>query len=104
MNHVTLEIWLWLGKELKGDFQSPTEMRSIREECVEEESTIGQLLDHLAKRYPPIARHIFDAQVKKLSPNIVVIYNDQVISPYVVRGQVLEDGDKVRVLPMYMGG
>ncbi len=64
MNHVTVEIWLWLGKELKGDFESPTEMRSIKEERVEEGVTIRQLLDHLAKRYPPIAHHIFDIPVK----------------------------------------
>jgi molybdopterin converting factor small subunit len=104
MNHVTVEIWLWLGKELEGDFESPTEMRSIKEECVEEEATIGQLLDHLAKCYPPIARHVFDMQVKKLSPNVVVIYNDQVISPHIVHEQVLKDGDKVKVLPIYSGG
>ena len=104
MNHVTVEIWLWLGKELEEDFESPTEMRSIKEERVAEGVTIGQLLGHLAKRYPPIARHIFDIPVKKLSPNVVVIYNDQVISPHIVHQQILQDGDKVKILPIYAGG
>ena len=104
MNHVTVEIWLWLGKELEGDFESPTEMRSIKEERVAEGVTIGQLLEHLAKRYPPIARHIFDIPVKKFSPNVVVIYNGQAISPHIVHQQVLKDGDKVKVIPIYMGG
>jgi len=31
---------------------------------VEEGTTIRQLLDHLAKRYSPIARHVFDMQEK----------------------------------------
>ena len=104
MNHVTVEIWLWLGKELGEDFKSLSEMRSLKEESVEEGTTIHQLLDSLARCYPPIARHIFDIQVKKLSPNVVVIYNDQVISPHIVHEQVLKDGDKVKVLPIYMGG
>ncbi len=104
MNHVTVEIWLWLGKELEGDFESPTEMRSIKEEPVAEGVTIGQLLNRLAQRHPPIARHIFDIPQKKLSPNVVVIYNDQAISPHIVHQQVLQDGDKVRVLPIYTGG
>lgn len=104
MNHVIIEIWFWLGKELEGDFESPTKMRSIKEERVEERTTIRQLLDHLAKRYPPIARNVFDIQEKKLSTNAVVIYNDRVISPHIVHEQVLKDGDKIKVLPVYMGG
>ncbi len=104
MNQVTIEIWLWLGKELAGDFESPTEMRSIKKEPVAAGVTIRQLLGHLAKCYPPIARHIFDIALKKLSPNVVVIYNDQVISPHIVHQQVLQDGDKIKILPIYTGG
>ena len=104
MNRITIEIWLWLGRELGDDFESPSEMRSIREENVEEGITIGQLLDNLAGRYPPIARSVFDTQAKRLLPHIVVNYNDRVISPHIVHDQVLKDGDKITVLPLYMGG
>jgi len=79
-------------------------MRSIREEHVEEGTTIRQLLDILASHYPPIARTIFDTKAKRLLPHVVVNYNDRVISPHVVHNQVLKDGDKITVLPMYMGG
>jgi molybdopterin converting factor small subunit len=104
MNRVTIELWLWLGKELGDDFESPSEMRSIREEHVEEGTTIRQLLGNLARHYPPIARTIFDTKAKRLLPHVVVNYNDRVISPHVVHNQVLKDGDKITVLPMYMGG
>ncbi len=104
MNHVTVEIWLWLGKELGEDFKSLSEMRSLKKESVEEGTTIHQLLDSLARRYPPIAQNIFDPKVKEVYPHVVVNYNDQVISPYIVREQVLRDGDKITVLPVYMGG
>jgi len=79
-------------------------MRSIREEHVEEGTTIRQLLGNLARHYPPIARTIFDTKAKRLLPHVVVNYNDRVISPHVVHNQVLKDGDKITVLPMYMGG
>jgi len=104
MNHVTVEIWLWLGKELGEDFKSLSEMRSLKEESVEEGTTLHQLLDSLAQCYPPIAQNIFDPKVKEVYPHVVVNYNDQVISPYIVREQLLRDGDKITVLPVYMGG
>ena len=104
MNHVTVEIWLWLSKELGEDFKSLSEMRSLKEESVEESTTIHQLLDSLARRYPPIAQNIFDPKVKEVYPHMVVNYNDQVISPHVVHEQVLRDGDKITIFPVYVGG
>jgi molybdopterin converting factor small subunit len=104
MNRVTIELWLGLRKELGRDFQSPSEMRSIRGEWVEEGTTIRQLLDGLVRRYPPLSRVVFDRESRRLYPNVVVNYNDSVISPYVVHDQILKDGDKITVLPVYMGG
>ncbi|GAJ00271.1 unnamed protein product, partial [marine sediment metagenome] len=96
MNHVTVEIWLWLGKELGEDFKSLSEMRSLKEESVEEGTTIRQLLGSLARCYPTIAQNIFDPRVKEVYSHVVVNYNDQVISPYVVHKQALRNGDKSR--------
>ena len=104
MNHVTVEIWLWLGKELGDDFESPSEMRSIKKESVEEGATIRQLLDNLATHYCAIARHVFDQQAKSVYPSVFVIYNDSVISHHVVHEQVLRDGDKITIIPVYVGG
>lgn len=104
MNRVTIELWLWLGEELGDDFESPSKMRSIREERVEEGTTIRQLLENLAGRYPPISKSIFDRKAKRLLPHVVVNYNGRVISPHIVHDQVLKDGDTITVLPVYMGG
>lgn len=104
MIRVTIEVWLWLGKELGGDFESLSEMRSVRQEIVEEGTTIRQLLDTLACRYPPIARNVFDTQAQQMLPSIVVNYNDRVISPHRVHDQILREGDKITVLPIYTGG
>jgi len=104
MNRVTIEILMWLGKELGDDFESPSEMRSIKEVCVEEGVTIRQLLANLAARYCAIAHRIFDQQTKSMYTDVVVIYNDMVISPYVVHEQILRDGDKITIFPAYAGG
>ena len=36
IDSITVELWLWLGKELGPDFQSTSDMRLIREEFVGE--------------------------------------------------------------------
>jgi len=104
MIRITIELWLWLGKELGGDFESPSEMRSIREESLKEGTTIRELLDNLAGRYPAIDRSVFDTHTKRIFPHIVVNYNDRVISPHIVHDQILKDGDKITLLPVYTGG
>jgi molybdopterin converting factor small subunit len=104
MSSVTVELWLWLGKELKGDFESPSEMRSVRKELIEEGTTIGQLLDDLANRYDPFGQKVFDLREKRLYPQVVLTYNDQVISPHRLYEQILKDGDKITMMPLYTGG
>lgn len=104
MIRVKLEIWMWLGKELGKDFQSLSEMRSIREEEVKEGITIRDFIDRLAQRYQPIREKVFDRGRKSFYPHIVATLNERVISPYEVYDRVLKDGDKITVLPMYVGG
>lgn len=104
MNQITIELWFWLGKKLGEDFQSPSEMRAVKKEKVEEGTTIRQLFDSLARRYPVIAQSIFDTKAKRVYPSVVVNYNDMVISPHIVHEQVLKDGDKITILPIYAGG
>lgn len=104
MNRVTIELWLGLGKELKGDFEPLSEVRSRREEEVEAGTTLGQLLDHLARSSISFARNVFDREAKSLRSHLVVNYNGRILSPYQVDNQILENGDKLIILPMYAGG
>jgi molybdopterin converting factor small subunit len=104
MGRVTVELWLWMGEELRGDFERVSEMRSKRDEPVEEGTTIRTLLESLAKRHPAIARDVFDLRGKKVYSHVVINYNDRVINPHIVHDQVLKDGDRITILPMYAGG
>ena len=103
---IQVELWLWLNKELGGDFQSPSDMRSVTEMDVENGTTVKNLFDRLADRYPVIGRKVFNRQNGKFFPNLSVILTskDEVITPYSGEGSVLRDGDKVKVLPIYVGG
>ena len=104
MNRVRIELWLWLQQELQTDFKSPSEMRSAREEVVEEGTSIGQLLNGLAIRYPALARLVYDPEEGTLRPDVVLTYNERVIGPRAVYGQVLRDRDTITIMPVYSGG
>jgi molybdopterin converting factor small subunit len=103
---IQVELWLWLNKELGGEFQSPSEMRSLTEMEVENGTTVRNLFDRLADRYPVIGQKVFNRQNKKFYPNLSVILTskDEVISPYSGEDNVLKDGDKIKILPIYVGG
>ena len=104
--HIQVELWVWLGEQLGEDFQSPSEMRSIKEMQVEEGTTLLQLFDRLASQYPPIDKKVFNRQNKKFYPNlsVIVTQNGQVVSPFDIYESALIDGYKITVLPLYAGG
>jgi molybdopterin converting factor small subunit len=104
MIQVTIELWLWLGNELKGDFECPSEMRCARVENADDGTTIRNLLGDLAKRYFPIAKSVFDIETEELFPDVVMNYNDRVISPNQVYDRTLKNGDRITLLPLAGGG
>jgi hypothetical protein len=104
--HVRVELWMWLGGELGEDFQSPSEMRSIKEMEIEEGLTVIQLFGRLADQNPLIEKKIFDPKSQKFFPNLSVIVTEdgKVVSPFIVEESVIKDGYKITVLPLYAGG
>ena len=104
--HVRVELWMWLGGELGSDFQPLSEMRSCKEMDVEEGLTVIQLFDRLAAQHPFIAEKVFDRKSQKFFPNLSVIVTEdgQVISPFNIEENVLQDECKITVLPYYAGG
>jgi sulfur carrier protein ThiS len=101
---VTIELWLGLNEELRGDFESLSKIRSRKEEDVKEGTTIRQLLDYLASCNFTFAQKVFDPEAKCLHPHLIINYNDRVINPYEVYDKILENGDKITILTMYAGG
>lgn len=101
---IKVQIELWMGKEFGKDFRVASELRSIREEELEDGVTVTNFMEDLAERYRPIREKIFDREAGRFYPHVVVNLNDRVISPHEVYDKVLKDGDRITVLPMYLGG
>jgi molybdopterin converting factor small subunit len=104
MARVTLEFWMGMGKELGGDFRSPSQLSSILEIEVEDGIAVTILFHHLADRYPPIGERVFDREKSRFYPSVVVTFNDRVTGLKELHEKILKDGDKVKVVPMYVGG
>jgi hypothetical protein len=103
---IRIELWMWLGENPGGGFQSLSEMRSFREMDLEEGLTAIQLLDLLAAQSPLIEEKIFDRKSRKLLPNlsVVVTHEGLVVSPFDMEKTLIKDGYKLTILPLYVGG
>lgn len=97
-----VELWMWLAEQLGPDFVSPSKMRSILETEVKEGTTVRDLFEDLAERYPAIREKVF--RDHSFDQYVVVNLNDISVSPCEVCDRPLQDGDKITVLPMYLGG
>lgn len=104
MIRVKIELWLWLGRELGGDFHSPSDMRSEMTIDIPEGDTVQTVFGQLARNYPAFAAKVFDRQSCICHGNLMVTLNDRAFSPDEIYDQVLQDGDKVMVMPLYVGG
>jgi len=104
--HIRIELWMWLGENPGGGFQALSEMRSFREMDVEEGLTVIQLLDRLAAQSSVIEGKIFDRKNRKLLPNlsVVVTHDGLAVSPFDLEKTQIEDGYKITILPLYVGG
>lgn len=102
MVRVKVELWMWLAEQLGQDFVSPSKMRSVLETEVKEGTTVRDLFEDLAERYPPIRQKVF--RDHSFDQYVVVNLNNRSVSAVKLCDRVLEDGDKITVLPMYLGG
>ena len=104
MNRIKIELWLGSSKEFEGYFQSLSEIRSERDEEVQEGTTIRQLLGYLSRRNFRFAQKVFDLETKGLYPDLLLNYNDQVICSCDAYDKILKHGDKITIVPVYVGG
>jgi len=58
----------------------------------------------LSGQYPPIGQKIFSRETDQFYPNVVVTVNDRVIGLNELYERILLEGDKIKVVPMYVGG
>jgi len=103
---VHVELWVWLGEKLGGDFESPSEMRHAAALEAEEGMTVAGLFRGLSARNPLLVRKVFNRESGKFSPalNVLVTRQGRLVSPFNLEEDPLQEGDKVTVTPLYAGG
>jgi len=102
MVHVRVEFWLQSGsgKEWGPDFESLADRRPTLNLSLADGTTVRALFEDL-ERYPVVRRHIFSDHA--FHSDLTLTLNSQVMGFDELYGQVLGDGDKISVLPMYAG-
>ncbi|MHB1414014.1 MAG: MoaD/ThiS family protein [Chloroflexota bacterium] len=102
MGRVRVELMMWLGKELGPDWISPQDVRARMETDVAEGTTVRQLLDLLAQRYPAIQEKVF--RDHDLAPYTIATLNQVGMDKAVLLDRPLCDGDALTILPIVVGG
>ncbi len=102
MVRVKVEFWTGSesGEEWGPDFESQADRRATLNLCVADGTTVRALFEDL-ERYPMVKDKIF---CRNFRPEINLALNARVMGHDELYDRVLTDGDKISVLPMYMGG
>jgi molybdopterin converting factor small subunit len=104
MNRIQLELWLWLGPELGGEFEALSDMRSLLDTRVMPGTTIIELFHRVADDYPAFGEKVFDTRMNELRWSVVMIYNGLAVEPQDGYDHVLGDGDRIKIVPVHAGG
>lgn len=102
MVRVKVEFWTrsGSGQEWGPDFESHAGKRATLNLCVADGTTVRALFEDL-ERYPIVKQEVFD---RNFRPEINLALNSLVMGHDELYGRVLTDGDRITVLPVYMGG
>ena len=76
----------------------------VLEKETEKWATIGDLLSDLAPDNTNFRKVVFDPQIGKLSDEVMVVLNDNLLQLSDITEVKLKDGDKVYLLPMIAQG
>ncbi len=102
MVRVKVEFWTGSGsgEEWGPGFESQADRRATLNLCVADGTTVRALFEDL-ERYPIVKQEVFD---RNFRPEINLALNSLVMGHDELYDRVLTDGDRISVLPMYMGG
>ena len=102
MVRVKVEFWTrsGSGQAWGPDFESQAGKHAILNLSVPDGTTVRALFEDL-ERYPMVKKDIFD---RNFRPEINLALNSLVVGHDELYDRVLTDGDRITVLPMYVGG
>ena len=102
MVRVKVEFWTQSrsGKDWGPDFQLQAGKPVTLDLCIADGTTVRALFEDL-ERYPRVKAEVFD---RNFRPEINLALNSLVMGHDELYDRVLTDGDRITVLPVYMGG
>jgi len=71
---------------------------------MEEGSRVGDVLCRLATEYQSFGALFFDLQTRKLSGQVAVVLNDQLLEVLQALDTEIQEGDVIRLFPLLAGG
>ena len=98
------KVRLKLTPSLTSIVNAPDSDWFILEKEMGEEATIGDLLIDLALSYTDFGKVVFDPDTGKVSDQVMVVLNDNLLQLTDLTEVKLSDGDCITLLPMYTGG
>ena len=99
-----VKIVFWTGNDPGADFQRLSAIRSLLEVDAEKGSTVRTLFGKLAEQYDQIGKKVFCKETQSFYLDIVVVFNDRSVKIEELYNKVLQEGDSITILPMYVGG
>ena len=101
MATVKLEVLSWLTRV----FDKEQRVRLIREEVVNQGTTVRDLFNQLTDRYPEFGELVYNPNDQELTGMVSIIFNDRILE--LTTGGLdteIHDGDSIVLLPAYSGG
>jgi molybdopterin converting factor small subunit len=71
---------------------------------IDGKGTIGELLARLTREHPDFKRVIFDPETGKVSDEINVVHNQNLLISSEAGEAKVKDGDCILLMPIYTGG
>ncbi len=99
-----IELWLGLGKEEAEAAGLGSGMCAKLEVDLEEGTTVRKLFGQLAEKCQPVSEHLFDREGGEFRADVLVTLNEKIVSRTEVCVVLLNDGDKLAVFPLQVGG
>lgn len=100
MPNFTVQLEFWMGDRLGWDQPGPIR----RTEPLVEGDSLRTLFTRLAERSAEFAEAVFDPGTQSLSSEVLILINDHIQNVSQGLETKLQDGDRIKFLPILAGG
>ncbi len=100
MGRIRLEVLLGLSDAFDSKGSGPI----VFDRETEEGTTVGDIIRRLAAEHQAFSEIIFDTKTDKISGQVAIVLNDQLLEALKGLDTNIKDGDIIKLLPVISGG